>query len=81
MHPAGLGRWWYRHRAAFGLEGWTLHELRHTFLTLAAKKGVHPSIMQKLAGHSTARITMEIYTHANMEDKRAAMNSLQEVFA
>ena len=58
-----------------------LHQLRHSFLTLAAQKGVHPSVMQKLSGHSTARITMEVYTHANMEDKRAAMDSLQEVFA
>jgi len=48
---------------------------------LAAKKGVHPSVMQKLAGHSTARITMEVYTHANMDDKRAAMDALQEAFA
>lgn len=81
IHPAGLGRWWYKHRAGFGLDGYTLHELRHTFLTLAAKKGVHPSVMQKLAGHSTARITMEVYTHANMDDKRAAMDALQEAFA
>ena len=81
IHPAGFGQWWYKHRANFGLDGWTLHQLRHSFLTLAAQQGVHPSVMQKLAGHSTARITMEVYTHANMEDKRAAMDALQEVFA
>ena len=81
IHPAGLGHWWYKHRADYGLEGWTLHQLRHSFLTLAAQQGVHPSVMQKLAGHSTARITMEIYTHANMDDKRAAMDSIQEIFA
>ena len=81
IHPSGLGHWWYKRRAGFGLEDYTLHNLRHTFLTLAAKSGVHPSVMQKLAGHSTARITMEVYTHANMDDKRAAMDALQEVFA
>ena len=81
IHPSGLGHWWYKHRADFGLEDYTLHNLRHTFLTLAAKSGVHPSVMQKLAGHSTARITMEVYTHANMDDKRAAMECLQEAFA
>ena len=81
IHPAGFGKWWYKHRSSFGLDGWTLHQLRHSFLTLAAQQGVHPSVMQKLAGHSTARITMEVYTHANMEDKRAAMDALQEVFA
>ena len=30
---------------------------------------------------SSGSITMEVYTHANMEDKRAAMDALQEVFA
>ena len=55
--------------------------MRHTFLTLAAEKGVHPSVMQKLAGHKNPNITLGIYTHVNMEEKRAAMNALQEVFA
>ena len=71
---------WYKRRADYGLEGWTLHELRHTFLSLAARQGVHPSVMKKLAGHSTARITMEIYTHANMNAQREAMKAIQKAF-
>ncbi len=63
------------------MQGYTLHELRHTFLTLAAEKGVHPSVMQKLAGHKNPNITLGIYTYVNMEEKRAAMDALQEVFA
>ena len=47
----------------------------------AALSGVHPSVMQKLAGRFTARIRMEVYTHANMDDKRAAMDALQGAFA
>lgn len=80
IHPSGLGHWWYKRRADFGLEGWRLHDLRHSFLTVAAQQGVHPSVMQKLAGHSTSRITMDVYTHANLEDKRKAMDSMQEAF-
>ena len=80
IHPAGLGHWWYKKRGDYGLDGWTLHEMRHTFLSVAAKQGVHPSVMQKLAGHSTARITMEVYTHANMDAQRDAMNAMQQVF-
>ena len=75
-HPSGLGHWWYKRRADFGLEGWRLHDLRHSFLTVAAQQGVHPSVMQKLAGHSTSRLTMDVYTHANLEDKRQAMDSM-----
>ena len=80
IHPSGLGHWWYKRRADFGLDGWRLHDLRHSFLTVAAQQGIHPSVMQKLAGHSTSRLTMDVYTHANLEDKRKAMDSLQEAF-
>lgn len=53
---------------------------RHTFLTLAAKQGVYPSVMQRLAGHSNARVTMEIYTHVNLDAKRDAMKALEQIF-
>jgi len=36
--------------------------------------------MQQLAGHKNSRITMEIYTHVNMEQKRAAMGAMENVF-
>lgn len=80
IKPNGFDQWWRKHRSLFGLEGWTLHELRHTFLTLAAKQGVHPSVMQHLAGHSNARVTMEIYTHVNLDAKRDAMKALEQIF-
>ena len=54
--------------------------MRHSFLTVAARSGVHPSVMQQLAGHKNSRITMEIYTHVNMEQKRAAMGAMENVF-
>ena len=80
IHPAGLGHWWYKRRAGYGLEGYTLHNLRHTFLSVAARRGVHPSVMQKLAGHSAARITMETYIHANMDAQRETMDAMQKAF-
>lgn len=79
--PNNLSNWWEHHRKDYGMQGYTLHELRHTFLTLAAEKGVHPSVMQKLAGHKNPNITLGIYTHVNMREKRTAMDALQEVFA
>lgn len=80
IKPNGFDQWWRKHRNLFGLEGWTLHELRHTFLTMAAKQGVHPSVMQHLTGHSNARVSMEIYTHVNLDAKRDAMKALKQIF-
>lgn len=50
--PDTVAYWWRNDRVAFGLSDFTFHELRHTYLTLLAEKGVHPKVMQELAGHS-----------------------------
>ena len=54
--------------------------LRHSFLSLAAAQGVHPSVMMRLAGHKNPNITMKIYTHVNMESKREAMDAMQAAY-
>lgn len=80
VNPATLSTWWTNDRAKFGLEGFTLHELRHTYLTLLAMNGVHPKVMQELAGHYSSQITMDIYTHVNMDAKREAVAAVSKVF-
>lgn len=78
--PSSLSRWWKQDSACFGLEGWSFHELRHTYLTLLAINGVHPKVMQELAGHYSSQITMDIYTHVNMDAKREAVQAVSQVF-
>ena len=78
--PSNLSRWWTEDRAKYGLEGWCLHELRHTYLTMLALSGVHPKVMQELAGHYSSQITMDIYTHVNMDAKREAVAAVSKVF-
>lgn len=75
-----LSVWWARHRERLGVGNLTLHELRHTFLSIAAGRGVHPSAMQKLAGHRDPSITLRIYTHVNMKTQRAAMDAIAGAF-
>ena len=80
MTPGSLSRWWKQDSARLGLEGWNFHELRHTYLTLLALNGVHPKVMQELAGHYSSQITMDIYTHVNMEAKRRRGVRVSAVF-
>lgn len=42
--------------------------------------GVHPKVMQELAGHYSSQITMDIYTHVNMDAKRQAVAAVANVF-
>ena len=48
-------------------------------MTLAVN-GVHPKVMQELAGHARMATTLEIYTHVNMDAKREAMRAVSDVF-
>lgn len=72
---------WKRDRKALGVDGWCLHELRHSYLSMLALEGVHPRVMQDLAGYSDSRTTMEIYTHVNMDQKRSAAEALESIMA
>lgn len=81
VDPNNLGAWWRRDRKAFGLDGWCLHELRHSYLSMLAEEGVHPKVMQELAGHASSKTTMDIYTHVNMDIKRAAAGVTEDVFS
>jgi integrase len=40
-----------------------LHDLRHTWATLALQAGVHPKVVQERLGHSNIAITLDIYSH------------------
>lgn len=48
-------------------EDFVPYELRHTYCTNLAKRGVDIRIAQKLMGHSSIKITADIYTHVEEE--------------
>lgn len=59
--------------------GLTFHGLRHSHATMLASLGVHPKVVQERLGHSTSRMTSDVYTHATtaMQDTAvAALNTL-----
>ena len=40
-----------------------MHALRHTFATRCIENGVQPKTLQKILGHSTLTVTMDLYVH------------------
>jgi integrase/recombinase XerD len=51
----------------------TAHMLRHTFATLAARRGVPVEVLSKLLCHRSVQTTSDTYLHATAEDLRAAL--------
>ncbi|MEG0324673.1 MAG: site-specific integrase, partial [Raoultibacter sp.] len=77
--PHSLSTWWRRHRGDFGMDEWTIHELRHSYLSALAVAGVHPKVMQELAGHASSSTTLEIYSHVDFTAKSAAANAFESL--
>jgi integrase len=42
-----------------------LHDLRHTWATLALEAGVHPKVVQERLGHANISVTLDIYSHVS----------------
>jgi integrase len=40
-----------------------LHDLRHTWATLALERGIHPKVVSERLGHASIGITLDIYSH------------------
>ncbi len=54
----------------------TLHDTRHTCVSLLANVGVDKRIIQAIVGHKGKDVTDKIYTHIDMEVMREALNKI-----
>lgn len=62
--PLGEFRWAFDKAAeAAGLSGLVPHELRHTAASLAIGAGADVKVVQKMLGHKSATLTLDLYGH------------------
>ena len=52
------------------------HSHRHAFISSLGRAGVPLTVAQKLARHSTSSLTTNVYTHLELTDRAAAIESL-----
>lgn len=63
LHPEWVTRHFVRLREAAAMPKIRLHDLRHTYATLALKAGVHPKVVSDRLGHASVGITLDLYSH------------------
>ncbi|MFI7616163.1 tyrosine-type recombinase/integrase [Nonomuraea terrae] len=81
MEPDNLRRSWSEIRKAAGLGSVRLHDLRHTCVRLLLDMGIPPHIVREIVGHSDIEVTMTIYAHASLDEKRRALGKLGEALS
>lgn len=63
VQPDGFSKVFAQHLKNSGLPTIRLHDLRHTFATLALQAGVQPKVVSEILGHSSVAFTMDRYAH------------------
>ena len=63
LHPDRLRTAFERVVRRSDLPAIRLHDLRHSYATLALKAGVHPKVVSERLGHATIAITLDLYSH------------------
>ncbi|MET4703425.1 tyrosine-type recombinase/integrase [Frigoribacterium sp. UYMn621] len=59
-----------RLRSKSGLDEWSAHTFRHSYVTRLLQAGVPIKTVSYLVTHASVKTTMEIYDHTNVEDIR-----------
>jgi integrase len=72
IHPKTISYQFGKAVRAAKLPPIRLHDLRHTHATLALKAGIHPRIVQERLGHANVSITLDTYSHVDLDMQAAA---------
>jgi integrase len=62
-----------------GLPAVRLHDFRHGCVSVLLALGVPPRTVMEIVGHTTLEMTMNVYAHVSLDDKRSALDQLGEL--
>lgn len=72
LHPDAIDRMLRRRVKRAGLPPLSIKGYRHTWATMALEAGVNPKVVAERLGHSSIRVTMDVYSHARPGMQREA---------
>jgi integrase len=79
---SGGSRSWFKSALAdAGLGPMTLHDLRHTAASLAISAGANVKAVQRMLGHASAAMTLDVYSDLFDDDLNAVSDRLDEAYA
>ena len=78
IHSSNVLPAWYRTLRRLGLPRVTTHDLRHSAATILLREGVPLPTIAAILGHSTIRVTADLYAHVIEESKVEAATAMQK---
>jgi integrase len=74
--PHPTSRWFAKAVTTSGLPHATPHDLRHTAASLAVSAGANVKAVQKMLGHASAAMTLDVYADLFSDDLEAVATAL-----
>ena len=79
MEPRGVQRRFKNLLRKLRLPDVNIHALRHSFASQWIENGFDSKSLSEILGHSSVKITMDIYVHSNMSQKKVYMDQMTAV--
>lgn len=76
MEPRGVQRRFKNLLRKRSIPEINIHALRHAFASRWIENGFDSKALSEILGHSSVKITMDIYVHSNIEQKKLYMNRM-----
>ncbi|MGO8769504.1 tyrosine-type recombinase/integrase [Mycobacterium sp.] len=76
--PHPISGWFAKAVAESGVPRTTPHDLRHTAASLAVSAGANVKAVQKMLGHASAAMTLDIYADLFDDDLEAVATALHD---
>lgn len=80
IDPDNLGRRFKTVCRLAGVRSLRLHDLRHTYASLALQRGVPVELVSERLGHTSVGFTLDTYRHLYDAERREAAVSLEDLF-
>ena len=79
LNPTRIGHRLTVRAGQAGLPHIRVHDLRHTYATLALLAGVHPKVVSERLGHANIAITLTLYSHVTEGMDRSAADLVAQL--
>jgi integrase len=81
IHSTNVLPSWYRTLARLRLPRVTIHDLRHSAASILLAAGVPLPVIADMLGHSTMRVTADLYAHVGQGLRREAADAMHEALS
>lgn len=81
LNPSTIGHQLTARSRHAGLPHIRVHDLRHSYATLALEAGVHPKVVSERLGHANIGITLNLYSHVSEGMDRSAADLVGGLFS